>query len=142
MIPKYKKYKSKISLGLLGFISLFFGVGLYYMTIDWNSIGAIIHLVTFTFVYYLFFSISYEIKGEYLLINYAAFYKKKIEISSINQIKETQSLISAPAASLDRMEIFFNRFDSVIISPKNKKEFIEHIKYVNPEIQIKLKKST
>ncbi|WP_174236930.1 PH domain-containing protein, partial [Mucilaginibacter sp. L196] len=41
---------------------------------------------------------------------------------------------SAPALSTDRVEIFYNQNDSVLISPKDQAEFIERLKAVNGEI--------
>ncbi|RDY61016.1 PH domain-containing protein [Flagellimonas nanhaiensis] len=140
MISGYKKYRSKVGLGLLGILSLGFGVGLYYMIVDWNSIGALIHLVTFALVYYLFFSISYEIKGDDLLVNYAAFYQKKIKIPSICRIKETRNPLGSPAASLDRLEIQYGSNGFILVSPKEKMAFIDHLKSLNPEIQVEFRK--
>ena len=140
MSQEYRKYKSKVGLGLLGILSLGFGIGLYLIIIDWNSIGALIHLVTFGLVYYLLFSISYEIKNGYLLVNYAAFYQKKIEISGIRQIKETRNPLGSPAASLDRLEIQYGSSGFILVSPKEKMAFIDHLKSLNQEIQVKFRK--
>lgn len=63
-------------------------------------------------------------------------WSKKIKIAAIRKIKETRTPISAPAPSLDRLEIFDNRFDSVIISPKNKSGFISLFNEVNPMIDV------
>ena len=124
----------------MGFLSLGFGIGLYFIIIDWNSIGALIHLVTFGLVYYLLFSISYEIKNGCLLINYAAFYQKKIEISGIGQIKETRNPLGSPAVSLDRLEIQYRSSGFILVSPKEKRVFIDHLKSLNPEIQVEFRK--
>jgi hypothetical protein len=43
--------------------------------------------------------------------------------------------MSSPALSLDRIEIFYNKFDSVIISPKNKADFVAELKSINPAIE-------
>lgn len=45
-----------------------------------------------------------------------------------------------PAISLDRIEIRCGKFNSVIISPKQKVEFINHLKSINPNIELKFKK--
>ena len=45
-----------------------------------------------------------------------------IDIKSIRKIIETYNPLSSPAASIDRLEIFYNKFDSILISPKDKKE--------------------
>jgi len=38
--------------------------------------------------------------------------------------------------SLDRLEIFYNRFDSVVISPEDKAGFIAELTKLNPEIEV------
>lgn len=55
---------------------------------------------------------------------------------SIRKIEETRNPISAPAPSLNRLEIFYNRFDSIVISPKDKPEFIANLIKLNPEIEV------
>ena len=57
-----------------------------------------------------------------------------IDINKIKKIVSTDSISSAPALSSDRIEIFYNTYDSVIISPQNKKDFIETLKQINPAI--------
>ena len=47
---------------------------------------------------------------------------------------------SAPANSFDRIEIIYNKFDSIIISPENKQQFIESLLVINPDIKVKYKK--
>jgi len=63
----------------------------------------------------------------------------KIPISSINTIKETDNIISSPAASLDRLEIFYGKYDSIIISPMDKNEFIQDLLKINPNIEVDYK---
>ncbi len=51
------------------------------------------------------------------------------------KITETNSILSAPAASLDRIAIYLRRqYSPVIISPENKNEFIEELQSINPDI--------
>ncbi|MEG0697900.1 MAG: PH domain-containing protein, partial [Algoriella sp.] len=61
---------------------------------------------------------------------------KKIDINSITKISKTNNPISSPALSLDRIEIFYNKYDSVIISPKNEQEFIQDLQKINSSIII------
>jgi hypothetical protein len=60
-----------------------------------------------------------------------------IDIHQIKRIEETNSPLSSPAASFDRIEITYNKFDSVIISPKEKLGFIQDILQINPSIEVK-----
>ena len=61
--------------------------------------------------------------------------KTTVTINSIRKIKETNNPISSPAASLDRIEVFYGK-QSVIISPKQKTEFINHLLSINPRIEV------
>jgi hypothetical protein len=44
---------------------------------------------------------------------------------------------NTPALSMDRIEIFYNKFDSVIVSPESKLEFIAELTSLNPAIVVK-----
>ena len=48
--------------------------------------------------------------------------------------------ISSPATSIDRLEITYGKYDSVIISPKLKQQFINEITTLNPKVEVKFKK--
>jgi len=58
-----------------------------------------------------------------------------IDIETIKKIKNTRTIMSSPALSLDRIEIFYNKFDTVIVSPENKTEFVAELKSINPAIE-------
>lgn len=60
---------------------------------------------------------------------------------SIKNISETRNPISSPALSLDRLEIVYNRFDSVLISPADKIDFIAELLHRKPDIEVGLKNS-
>ena len=63
---------------------------------------------------------------------------QNINIMNIESIKKSKNILSSPAASLDRIEIIENNKNSILISPKNKIEFIEELKKINPQIDVKL----
>ena len=66
-------------------------------------------------------------------------FNKKIDISTIGIVSETNSIISAPAASFDRLNIVYKQHNNILISPRDKTEFIDHIKRINPQIKIQYK---
>lgn len=82
---------------------------------------------------------KYVIDGPVLRIKIGFSSLKPVAIKDIRRIEETSSVLASPAASLDRLEIVYNQYDSVIISPKNKLAFISDIKSVNPDIEVQLK---
>lgn len=133
-----KKYPSKISLGLVVFIlAILIGTSIpMFSPLVW--FGLIINLLTLAFVAYLLVTTYYLIDGNYLSIKAGFLFNKKIDIGRIYKISETNNPISAPAASLDRLEINYDH-GSVLISPKDKSSFIEHIRQINPQIEVCLK---
>ncbi|WP_460980030.1 PH domain-containing protein [Spirosoma knui] len=132
-------YKSKIGLELTIPLSiLLIGVGgfMLYKGI-WPGVG-IIGLIMF-FIIHLFATTRYTIDSHTLRITSGLLFNKSVEIGSIRKIIETCNPISSPALSLDRIEVIYNRFDSVLLSPQDKIEFINELKKVNPTIELQLK---
>nr|WP_298926399.1 PH domain-containing protein [uncultured Allomuricauda sp.] len=134
-----EKYPSKVSYGLLLFVMVIL-VGSSIPMLSppiWLGIG--INTFVMVFVLMIFFNLNYIVDGSLLSVKLGFLVIKKIDIHSIKMLAETNSLISAPAVSLDRLEIIYNDHDSVIISPKDKSGFIDHITKVNPEVVIQYK---
>jgi hypothetical protein len=131
-----KNYKSKLGLELIIPIFLLFGYALFELIIEKSWLGVFIMLVTISFIVYTFLSINYKIEKENLNIKCTFLINENIAIQSIRKITETYNPLSSPAASIDRIEIFYNKFDSVLISPKKKKAFIEDILKINSNIEV------
>jgi len=95
-----------------------------------------------TFVIGIVFFISkttrYSIKGNHLIIQCMWIVNCRIDITKIRKIQKTNSILSSPALSLDRIAIFYNKYDEVYISPKERKDFIEELLKHNPNIEIKI----
>jgi len=135
-----KTYKSKLGLELIIPLAILFG----WIFIDlisqkaWLGVGLIVGIVTF--LVYGLLSIRYTIEEDQLTIKLGILSYQKINIHSIHKISETYNPLSSPAASIDRLEIMYNKFDAVLISPKDKKGFIENLTSINPNIEIKYRK--
>ena len=97
---------------------------------------ALLMLLATVFCMQLFLSTYYTIDGDKLIVRSGVLYRKRIAIASIRKVKETRSLISSPAPSLDRLEVFYNKFDSIIISPKDKPGLIADLLRLNPGIEV------
>jgi len=133
-------YKSKI--GFVFFIPLMAGTMLSTILMLNDPIGWVALLIMVVIVLFMainFYSIRYIIDGENLIVKGFPFYNKIIPIDKITRIKETNNPLNSPAASMDRLEIRYNRFDSVIISPKEKQEFIDELLRINQLIEISYK---
>ena len=130
-----KKYKSKIEWGIVALISIFLGAEAVVFTFNrlWN--GLIVLFFVALFITYVFSSIRYWVSETELIVKSAFAKKVIVPIDSIRKIKESNNPWGSPAASLDRLEIFFEK-KCVIISPQQKAEFINHLLAINPKIQV------
>jgi len=99
----------------------------------WATI-AIVGVMGFVLVY-SYLSTVYSIEGSELLIKSTFFYKKKVDMATIRKIVATRNPLSSPAPSLDRIEIWYNGYDSVMLSPKDKDIFVAHLQQINPGIE-------
>ncbi|MGZ4000160.1 MAG: PH domain-containing protein [Mucilaginibacter sp.] len=86
------------------------------------------------FALHLFTTTYYIISGDTLYIKSGFIIQITIDIGSITKISATRNMLSSPALSLDRLEIFYNKYDSVLISPKDKEEFIAQLQDLNRRI--------
>lgn len=127
-----KKYRSKIGLAIvlplaIGLISAEILLLLNHL---WR--GAIFIILAALFITYLYFDTFYTIINDgKLLIKGGFFVKREINIKSIKTLKATNNPMSAPAFSLDRLEVCFNKYDTILISRENKNSFIEQLKEAN-----------
>lgn len=133
-----KIYKSKVSFVLLIiiFVVLF---GVFFKAFQaLQIIPILICVILNILILFLFFNTKYTISQTNLNVNASFLVNKNIDIMTINKITSSKSILSAPAASLDRLEIFYNSFDSVLISPKFKQQFVNDLIKINPAIEVKL----
>ena len=91
-----------------------------------SSIKRIIFISLFTIptallLLVLFFNIKYTLTADTLLVK-NGFSTQSISLEDITHITPTSSTLSAPALSLDRIEIRY-KGDSIVISPKDKDGF-------------------
>lgn len=135
-----KVYKSKIGLELVIPVMLILVTVIVFSIYDnANGIGIVVTFLVIAFIADMFMRTHYTIDGDLLKIKCGFLYSKQIEIHQIKRISETNNALSAPAISLDRLEISYNKYDSILISPKQKQEFISDIKNINPGIEVNLK---
>jgi hypothetical protein len=136
-----KNYASKRSYALLIFIFLvFFGPlilkvvkGEFYS----SQIGILAFLfIAFSLVLHLFIKTNYRIKNRQLIIKSGFYTYPPIQIDEIKEIVKTNSILSAPAPSFDRIEIKYGKYDSIIISPQNKLDFAKDLSILNPSIKM------
>ncbi|MGB6153743.1 MAG: PH domain-containing protein, partial [Pricia sp.] len=139
-----KTYKSKFGFGILGFITIIFGLIIGFMVYQNEPPKAILSvsgilLIVYGFCLHLNFSTEYTIADDGILkIKCGIFYNKNFEINKIKSVAKSNNLISSPAPSLDRIELTYGKFDTIIISPRDKIGFAEELIRINPDIENKL----
>ena len=132
-------YYSKISYTLLIVIFIvFFGPlipNIIHEGFSNNMIMITLGLfVVYGLILHMFFYTTYTIDQKMLHIRCGFFRYKPINIMNMKKISKSSSIVSSPAASFDRIEITYDKFDELIISPKHKLKFIADLKKINPNL--------
>ncbi len=126
-MTSYKTYYSRVSVSLLAFVTLAFALPMVFAILCDGLLPFIICLASLLIIYGLLFSIRYKIKDEKLQI-YTLFWHQDIRISKINRMEESNCLLSSPAASFNRLAIYWGDKNKVVyISPRHQDEFIREI---------------
>ncbi len=73
----------------------------------------------------------------YLVVHCSIFPEKRIKVEEISAIEATAMPVSSYALSLDRMVIYKGNLQWLLISPKDKKEFLRCLRKFNPDIEVK-----
>ena len=131
-------YPTKVSITLILIISSIMGCILISLAVSSKWIPFFIDLLLYVSLVYLMVSIKYEINESQLIIH-QAMGKMVIDINTIKSIEPTHTILSAPASSLDRLRINYNKYDDIVISPRRKEEFIRQLQTINPNIVFKEK---
>ncbi|MCM3723716.1 PH domain-containing protein [Solibacillus isronensis] len=85
----------------------------------------------------LFFGTKYVIEKDELIV-YAGIYKKRIPIQQIRSLRPSKNPLSAPAMSIDRIEITFDpHIQVILVSPKERELFVNKLLEINPSITVK-----
>jgi hypothetical protein len=132
------RFRSLISMRLLLAYMLLLGVlaaGMAYYRV-WP--GVVVLLATMLFILHIFLNTEYRIDGNMLHIRSGLVYRKSIAINSIQRITKSDSLISGPATSFNRLELQYGKFDLVYVSPADQHAFANTLKAFNNTIDIRL----
>lgn len=128
-------FKSKkdiwLAVSIWGVIILMF----FMMITEQNIVVYIVGILNNALLLWLWFGTSYKIDDENLIVKNGPF-KSTIDIKSIKKLRATKTLLAGPALSIDRIEIQYKRYDSVIVAPKEKNKFIESLLSKNKSIKV------
>lgn len=96
-----------------------------------------IFAILFFFFLHILLNTFYVIsKGKYLVIKAGFLYAKKLLVEDITRIEKTNIAIASPAASFKRMEIYYGKYSSEVISPKRQQQFLAELQSLNPTIKV------
>ena len=132
-------YYSKVSYTLLSVVFIvFFGPLIpNYIDEGFNSnmfLMTLALIILFGFVLHMFLNTTYKIEKGKLYIKCGFFNYNPVNIGEMKKVSKSSNIISSPAASFDRIEIRYGKFEELIISPKHKTKFVEDLQKINPEI--------
>ncbi|MBF6641940.1 PH domain-containing protein [Flavobacterium sp. J49] len=126
-----KVYRSKIDWWLIIVIFIVFCYPMVEGVLSKDYVMFSVSFGILSLVFLMFKSIKYKIDGENLHIWWT-----KIDIKSIKKIYSTHNPLSSPALSLDRIAVVYNKYDEVLISPKEREDFIRELLKINPNIVV------
>jgi hypothetical protein len=132
-----KIYRSTIELPLFLPVAFLLIVAEIFLLANQFWLFAFLALVLLAFLVHLYMNTSYELtKDKKLRVKSSFFFEREIHVNSIHKIRPTRNHSASPALSNDRIEIFYNRYGSMLISPEHRTEFIEELKRINPKIAV------
>jgi len=135
-----KAFKSKVDFLLLPLLLILLA-GEAYMIYSKMIIGAVLLGALMLFLIYMYLDTLYVLTNDNILkIKSGFFFHKEIYIKSIRRVRPVKHRRASPALSPDRLEISYNRYGRVFVSPTHQSEFIKELKEVNPRIRIEERK--
>ncbi|WHY88812.1 PH domain-containing protein [Neobacillus novalis] len=93
--------------------------------------------LTSGFIMWCWFGTYYEIIGSQLKVVGGPF-RWKIDIMAIKSIRKTRNPLSSPALSLNRLEIQYAKWTTILISPKHEEQFCAELRKINSKIDLYL----
>ncbi|MGV3458858.1 MAG: PH domain-containing protein [Flavobacterium sp.] len=134
-----KKYRSATDVWmlLLLFIPMAYPV---YEGIATQDLGLVLTFAGITaFIGSLFLTITYIITEDTLIVGSGIFGKQKIAIADITSVCKSYNPLSAPALSINRLEIKYGQnYDYTLISPVRREEFVAELLKINPNIKVEI----
>jgi Bacterial PH domain len=106
--------------------TLIIGQGIFLME-QTNVWFFLFHLTLAILIYLFIVRIQYIITADQIIIKMGPFSYRKIDIATIRKMELSNNPLSAPAASLQRIAIHYNKGGYILVSPKNRAEFIDEV---------------
>lgn len=127
-------FRSKVDWWIIAILAVCVLPPIYFNITDFDLTGCIISCLCIVFLLMFIVPCRYKIVGEVLDIRCGVMHFR-IKIDQIRTIRPTHNSLSSPAMSIDRLELKMKNGDVTMLSPKDKKGFIDSLKSINPEIE-------
>lgn len=133
-----KGYRSGIDAGLVLLVLFFTLLPVLPLILAGSDLWIVVILLSVAiFEIATFTGFRYTIDGTKLTVTMLYVVKNTYDIGEIVEVKSTNTILSSPAASMDRLAISFKgRRSPLVISPKNKHAFVEDLVSINPDIRV------
>ncbi|AIE59171.1 PH domain-containing protein [Bacillus methanolicus] len=116
------------------------GSGVYALIFEESNLIDFVFVLIFTvmlpvFLLWMWLTTYYVLDESNLVIKYGPF-KKIIPLNTIKSVKKSMNPLSSPALSLKRLEIVYSQNNMVLISPKDRDEFMKILSKHCPQAEI------
>ena len=92
-------------------------------------------LLTLGLPVWLLLDTSYTVTADELQVRSGPF-RWQIKLSEVKQISPSRSWLSSPALSLDRVRVQFGAARSVLVSPREKQQFVDCLRQRCPSVLV------
>ena len=108
----------------------------YLLIIDFSWLALVLDVLIVGILVLIGINTKYTLYNDGKLTVVCGFLPSRYAVRKAVSVKPTRSLLSAPAVSLDRIEVKFKKGLPLVVSPRDKQGFIAALKAVNPEIKV------
>ena len=132
-----KTYRTRISVGLVAFIIVVLLVCCLPVITNeggWRMLIAM--CITCVPVFYLLYAIKYTIDGTILRVTVLHIFHDEYDLTQLESVVPTRTILSAPASSLKRIRLDFTGGQTAVISPRNQEDFLAELRKINPKVYI------
>ncbi len=136
----FTRYNSKIGLEIALPVALILIGTEVLMVVKEAWVGIMIVSIVGALIAYTFKTTYYLLNKDELVVKSGFFVNLNIDANTIKSVKATRNPLSAPAISLDRLEIAYGKYDTVMVSPKYRTGFIAQLLNDHPSIAVELTK--
>lgn len=110
-------------------------LGIAMSLVNGQMITLLFMLILAILLLWFWFKTDYRIVNDNIKIRYGPI-RQTVPIQDIKLVIKAKTPFTAPALSMDRIQITCGRFDVVSISPVDKQAFIKKLLEVNAEIDV------